>query len=552
MKGNRENFFARHFPTFAAVLRPVARLFRPVFARLESAYQQWGTRRWLQTTYQDARFEFDFAAVRECCRKHLDLVENTPIIQKIRNLKIQFAVGVGGLKVIPNAGDPNMDSEVLEIWNEARAAGWERWARTPELGSNLSLAELTVQWEGSLFDVGNVLVQKTRDERGNPKIQTIDFLRLQTPPRMASEEGKTIIQGVRLTKINVPARVDGKLTTREVIIGKPYSYFIRDEFDTTIFAEIPADQIIHKFRAIRPGMMVGFPESSSVINKVIDYGDLHILTMGAAKIAGKIANVHKTISGEFDTLSSRRAGMKTVGSSQGNNGNQVTKNYSEFYDVTLGAEEFAIPIGQDIKNFQVVRPSPAEQDYWQHIISEICAGYNVPKLLVFPFSLQGTVTRADLDVCANAFRADFEIIASIVREIYEWQSQWAIRFDRSLDGKTPANPLQCVIRPPRAPNVDIGYTAKALEIEMRLGIKTIQDVCADKNEDWHVVLRQVAESMAYIKRLEQEFGLQPGQISSLEVPEPITDPTNKADKPEGEGQESSPEAHDRKVIYSHA
>ena len=87
-----KNFFSRHFPTFAAALRPVARLFRPIVARLESAYQQWGTRRWLQTTYQDARFEFDFAAVRECCRKHLDLVENTPIIQKIRNLKILLRV----------------------------------------------------------------------------------------------------------------------------------------------------------------------------------------------------------------------------------------------------------------------------------------------------------------------------------------------------------------------------------------------------------------------------------------------------------------------------
>jgi capsid protein len=543
-----KNFFARHLPTFVAALRPVARLFQPIVARLESAYQQWGTRRWLQTTFQDARFEFDFAAVHECCRKHLDLVENTPIIQKIRNLKIQFGVGVGGLKLIPNAGDTDMDSEVLEAWNEARSAGWERWARTPELGSNLSLSELTVQWEGSLFDVGNVLVQKTRDENGQPKIQTIDFLRLQTPPRLAGEEGKTIIQGVRLTKINVPARVDGVMTTREVIIGKPASYFIRDEFDPALFTEVPASQIIHKFRAIRPGMMVGLPESFSVINKIIDYGDLHILTMGAAKIAGKIANVHKTISGEFDTLSSRRAGMKTQ-SSQGNGGTPATKSYSEFYDVSLGAEEYAIPIGQDIKNFQVVRPSPAEQDYWQHIISEICAGYNVPKLLVFPFSLQGTVTRADLDVCANAFRSDFEIIASIVREIYEWQSQWAIRFDRSLDGTVPANPLQCVIRPPRAPNVDIGYTAKALEIELRLGIKTIQDVCADKNEDWHVVLRQVAESMAYIKRLEKEYGLLPGQISSLEVPEPISDPTNKADKTPAGEEESTPEAR-HKGIYA--
>lgn len=549
---NKPGFFARHLPTIVTALRPFGRLFRPIVARLESAYQQWGVRRWLQTTYQDARFEFDFACVREVCRKHLDLIENTPIIQKIRNLKIQFAVGVDGLKLIPNAGDASMDSETLEAWNEARAARWEDWARSPELGSNLSLAELTVQWEGSLFDVGNVLIQKTRDENGRPKIQTIDFLRLQTPPSMASEEGKTIIQGVKLTKIKVPCRIDGRAAIREVTTGKPQSYFIRDEFDTTVFAEVDASQIIHKFRAIRPGMMVGMPEAFSVINKVIDYTDLHILEMGASKLAGQIANVHKTPSGEMDTQQSRRTGMKlqTQGPGAGG-GTFATKGYSDFYEVSIGAMDYSIPIGSDIKNFIIERPTVAQQDYWQHIISEICAGYNVPKLLVFPFSLQGTVTRADLDVCANAFRADFEIIASIVREIYEWQTPWAIKYDRALDGKAPANPLCCVIRPPRSPNVDIGYTAKALEIELRLGVRTIQDVYADKNQDWRCQLRQIAESIAYMKALEKEFKLLPGQLSSLEVPEPIQDPTNKPDQPENtDAGESSPEASNRSHIHA--
>ena len=501
------SFFRRYFPTLAG-------LFGKVQARLESAYQQWGVRRWLQTTYQDARFEIDFGAVRETCRKHLDLVENTPICQKIRNLKLQFAVGVGGLRVIPNASDPGMDAKSLEAWNESRAARWEDWARAPELGSNLSLGELSLQWEGMLFDVGNVLVQKTYDEKGLPKVQTIDFLRLQTPPSMANEEGKTIIQGVRLTTIKVRARIDGKLTTKEVTTGKPASYFIRDEFDLTAFAEIPAEQIIHKFRALRPGMMVGIPEAFSVINTIIDYTDLHILEMSASKLAGKIANVHKNPSGEFDTLTSRRAGMKLQTQPAGPGG-LVNKNYGEFYDVTIGAEEYAIPIGSEIKNFTIERPTVAQQDYWSLKVSEICAGYNVPKLLVFPFSLQGTVTRADLDVCANAFRGDFELIAGIVREVYEWQTGWAIKYDRGLDGKAPGNPLGCVIRPPRAPNVDIGYTAKALQIELQMGITTLQDVYANKNEDWRTQLRQVAEAAAFIKELATEFEVEPNQISSL-------------------------------------
>ena len=134
---------------------------------------------------------------------------------------------------------------------------------------------------------------------------------------------------------------------------------------------------------------------------------------------------------------------------------------------------------------------------------------------MFPFSLQGTVTRADLDVCANAFRGDFELIAGIVREVYEWQTGWAIKYDRGLDGKAPANPLVCVIRPPRAPNVDIGYTAKALQIELQMGITTLQDVYANKNEDWRTQLRQVAEAAAFIKELATEFEVEPNQISSL-------------------------------------
>lgn len=486
---------------------------RKVQNRLEAGYMQWGARRWQQTTFQDARFEFDFAAVRETCRKHLDLIENTPLLQKIRNLKLQFAVGVGGLKVIPNPSDPLMLPKDLEAWAEVRAQRWEQWCKSPELGSNLSMCECTQLWEGNLFDVGNVLVHKTRDALGRPKIQTIDFLRLQTPPQMASQEGKTIIQGVKLSKIQVQRKIDGKVQSVEVTIGKPASYFIRDEFDMNAFAEIPASEIIHKFRTIRPGMMVGLPEAFSVINTVIDYTDLHILEMGASKLAGEIANVAKTPSGEMDTLTARRAGMKLQ--TQPTVGNPVVKNYGEYYDVSVGSKTVSIPTGSDLKNFIVERPTVAQQNYWDLKIAEICAGYNVPKLLVFPFSLQGTVTRADLDVCANAFRSDFEIIASILREIYEWQSAWAVKYDRGQDGKTPVDPLGCVIRPPRAPNVDIGYTAQRIELELELGITTLQDVYADKNEDWRVQLRQIAESQAFINELAEEFNVDPGQISSL-------------------------------------
>jgi hypothetical protein len=230
----------------------VKRVFSPL-ARYEAAMTNWITRRWLNTAYQDARFEVDWSCSMEISRKHLYFVENSWLVNKIRNLKIQFAVGVDGLLVVPNASDKTMDKQQIETWNEDRGRRWNEWCRSPELGSNLSMAELCIQWEGMLFDVGNVIIQKTRDERGRPKIQTIDRLRLQTPPELRGEEGKTVIQGIELKKVRVQSQVleDGKLFTkeREIITGKPGAYWIRDEFGPegvgvpTTFTKVAADCI---------------------------------------------------------------------------------------------------------------------------------------------------------------------------------------------------------------------------------------------------------------------------------------------------------------------
>src|SRR5208282_4757457 len=123
----------------------------------------------------------------------------------------------------------------------------------------------------------------------------------------------------------------------------------------------------------------------------------------------------------------------------------------------------------------------------------ICVGYNVPKMLVMPYSQQGgTVTRADLDICTAAFREDFELVRELCECVYAWQGQWELKFDTSFTGENRAAALArmslghkrteqdwraihsswvmdavkpddahiCLIKPPRAPNVDIGYTAK--------------------------------------------------------------------------------------------
>jgi hypothetical protein len=315
---------------------------------------------------------------------------------------------------------------------------------------------------------------------------------------MAGEEGKTILQGVKIDRY-----------------GKPTGYYIRDTFDTKTFRLIPASEIIHKYRAIRPGMVVGLPEAFSVINLVIDFTDLHILEMGASKLAAEIATVEVNPSGEKDTQFSRssRLGINGVNAT----GTATSRNAMVDYNVTLGAKNIALKTGDKLDNFMVSRPTIAQQDYWEFLLCQICAGYGVPRILVTEQSLQGTVTRAVLDIATNAFRSDFEIIAVIAQEIYEWQTQWAIKFDQSLDGKRPSNYLPCVIRPPRSPNVDVGYNAAAVKTELELGIKTVQDIYAERNQDWRIQTRQIAEYLGYVNSLATEFGVEAGQITKLAI-----------------------------------
>lgn len=454
-----------------------------VMARYKAAFQQWGERSQIWSTVQDARLDISQATRTELLRLHRDFLENCPVISRIENLIVQFAVGFSGLVCDPNSSD--------EDWNEARSKNWETWSRNPETNSRQSMSECEQQWARQLM-AGEVFVNKTQRLVGlvpTPAIETIESHRVATPPDKAGEEGKTIFDGIRVNAL-----------------GLPVSCYVRDAIDQASFKEIPFSKdslspgIIHKFKARRPGQLRGIPEGYTGMNINRDYDDLHKLEMQAAKAASKITNVLKNASGEFSTSDKWRGKINLP-----NQGGAATKNHPLFYQYVDGAVNIALKKGEEFDQFQSNRPSVAMQTFWDLLVTEICIAYNVPKLLVMPFSMQGTVTRADLDVASGAFRANFEIIASIVRETYEWQTAWAVKFDRAMDGKIPKDFLEVFIRPPRAPNVDIGRNSAAMLAELAAGTLTYQDVFAERQQNWRTQFKQAAECAAYLKKLAVQF-----------------------------------------------
>ena len=498
-----------------------------VFNRYESAWQGWGERSWVQQSLQDARFDIDAATRQEIQRRHRYWVSNSPLIQKLRSLRIQFVVGPCGLQCIPNSGN--------EQWNDTRHNSFETWAHRPDISSNHSLRQCTAIWAGQDFDDGEFFILKTRDEFGRPAIQTIEAHRICNPPKQNSYQGMPIIDGCALDK-------NGRTAFYAVKVGAPMPPAGYDPSaqpfrvdDGSNFVFVKASDMIHKFESLRPGQLRGIPKGFSCLNDLHDVSDLHKLEMQCAKIAAEIGVVETNPSGELDATMNRRNRLAIQTTNQ--NGQGVSKAAWADYNVSFGGKKYALKSGDKLENFMVNRPTVSQSDYWSWKISEICAGYDTAVLLAFPFAvgkIQGTAVRAELDICANAFRKHFERIREALEEIYQWQGVWANDFDLSQDGKYPDDHAQVVIRPPRSPNVDIGYTAKALEIELSLGVKTIQDVYAEKQQNWRVQLRQIAETQAYVKELAAEFGIDAAQITKLAVEHPEAEPKSSGNR-EGEG-----------------
>ncbi len=516
----------------------IARTWYGVKAAFESVRQNFTDRSWMFQSLQDSWLEIDSMTRMELQRVHEGLIENSPVVQKIRNLFLQFSVGPSGLICTPNAstmdsvpGSDGDEKTIVENWNLARAENWEKWFRRPELNSEISGAQLTRVWSGLLFDKGEIFVRLTQDTRNTPRTQTIDAHRCMTPSDYTGQ-GNRIVDGVEFDASGkIVAYWFRKAGTASTIPTSAES----PEFDRIeAYDKKGRRQVIHKFKVRRPGQVRGIPEGFSVYNLVRDNMDLHKLEMQAAKLASDIANVETNSSGELDALANRRAriGIPTTSA----DGTATTRNYWADYKVSVGAKNIALKSGDKLDQFMISRPTATQQNYWDLHYTLICMGYNVPKLLVMPYSMQGTVTRADLDVSGYGFgQENFEIVAELLREVYEWQCDWAVKFDRSLDGKAPADCCSVFIRPPRKPNVDVGYNAKAEDTQLRNGTKTLPDVYAEKQQDFRIKLREIAECARYVDDLAKEFRIDPQRITDLAIKDATeVDPEEKKELEEVE------------------
>lgn len=474
--------------------------------RYEAAYHGFGDRSLLPGLVQDARLDADASTRIELVRRSRYWCRNNAVLKRLRSVYKQYVVGGTGLQVIPKSED--------QTWIPAASKWWVNWCKSPMVDSGLAIGPAQNLIVGTEFEDGECFIYKTYSkETGQPRIQLIEGHRIATPPSMRSEEGRSIIDGVEFRTDE-----DGHPT------GRPIRYWMRT--DSTCFASLQwsktanqatwksldAKDVLHYFEPARIGMVRGLPRPTQVLNDMHDLADLQDLEMKAAKAAAEVANVITNRTGEANVSASRRQRWDIM--SQNAAGTATTKQAPLFYEATLGGRNVYISNGEKFEQFMSNRPSVATQAYWDYLVRKICCGVGISSLLVLPFSLQGTVTRADLDVASAFFRSRSEVMAGIMRDIYVWAMEWAIKYDRSLDG-APNDWRNVVVRPPRSVTVDVGRNSKAILDEIKAGTRTFQDVCAEMGHDWRHVIDQKTIEAKYISDKAREANVDRGLISQL-------------------------------------
>lgn len=470
--------------------------FLGLFNRYEAGVR-WGTSRsQIPGEVRDQRYDSDPPTRLEIVRKSRYFQRNNALMNRLGDLFEQYTVGPNGIPITADSSDPK--------WNEVAMAWWNEWCKYCDVETRHHLTTIQSLIARSWFFDGEIFIVKTAGEVREPEEPGAPPRPSQFPRIQLVESHRCATPGERVGRDDV---IDGvKIDQR----GRTIGYYMRVGVNDEDYRLVPADRIIHVGEPSRKGEYRYLPFSYPVLNDLHDLDDLEIMEMRAAKDAADKSTFIKNATGELNTDDRRRDRYSVITKTSA--GVDITQNRVAQIKAAIGGKVAALRTGEDVTQFVSNRPSVAQQWYWDYLISKICAGVGISKLLVYPWSMQGTVTRADLDVMAGFFKARSFVIQCAVEEIWRYVIGWAIKNDRRL-ADPPHDWAKVTCRPPRSPNVDVGRNSSAMIAEFEAKLRTAASVFAELGEDWRESYRQIAREEAFRIKLEQEMVLPPGTMS---------------------------------------
>lgn len=414
---------------------------------------------------------------------------HSALANRIAKLFADYVAGPRGIICSPASAD--------DRWNRLATEIWQRAQRNLVLGPlglhGWGAAQSALVWRW-FFDGEVFLLLTQRPDTGDPAVQVLETQRIRSPAKPGIAAGRKETEGVEYD----PAT--GDIT----------AYFVSTPDGNT--TRIGAASIIHLMDAGRADQYRGIPILAPALDDLHRLRDLERYEMLAHVDSAEKSMIFKLRTGEFDADEARRAalGLIDTDSDLGD-----VRERLKLYAQSLGGRAVAIFPDEDAIVVKPDRPTQEQRAFWDYLINKVCIAVGVPRQLVAPYSVQGTVARADLGAARNSLVSMSDIMLSCVQRVYEYSMSMIVSRDARLRSMAPPDYLAVSLRPPRQIDVDLGRSTAAMIEELKAGATHWDAIYGANGHDWREELRKRADQVAYMVTLARERGLDPSWLSNI-------------------------------------
>jgi hypothetical protein len=500
-----------------------------------------GTRSWVPSIIQDARYDQNMVTRRELLRRMRYWSQNSGLCKSTLDVSRQYVIGTHAPVVTSLSSDSKWADIAEQVFGEMIAkAGLD--------GESL-LQMLTVAHDCKKIDGDVLFIETSRRQpftirrstnheteilKSVPCFQLVEGHRIETPPSLWNQEGISIIDGVQfqLAEQKLPNGRARKSMVRQ-------GYWVRDASNSVAmndesFSFIPVEGSVLVFTPTRVNQVRGLSDYYAGETTLAMIEDLLKLELRAQEVqsnltvfitngAGQIVNdkTQATLGAMGIKISKDGAGKAVVTT------NDIEK-AKEVYKKVWGGETFVGRTDDTIGFLAPNRPAEATLNLWEYLINIWCASARTVRVLVFPKTTkgQGTEVRAELDKANTGFIGEFNLNwKPVMQRAWEYFIGWAKDNDERLKN-APADWKHIEVSPPRSVLVDHGYDSAAMLAELAAGVTNLHFIAQRLGTTGKKLIAAAVKDVFMLKQECARISQQPTaniQVSAEEVRQSLSD-----------------------------
>lgn len=237
----------------------------------------------------------------------------------------------------------------------------------------------------------------------------------------------------------------------------------------------PATEVLHLFRAERPGQTRGIPRATPALQTLPIMRRQELATLYSAETAANFAMYLKSTSGALDPSASP----------------------ADFAEIELARNMLTtLPAGWDIGQVEPKQPGPLYEMFQRQALQSFCRCTNMPYTLAAGTGKDANFSSFKGDM-KNVWEPEVQVEQSriefsVVEPVFRWFLEQAIFVPGLLDGMPPISELEHQWHWPPLPELDAVDSANAAAIRMSTGQSAPTDEHARRGRDWETEAARAA------------------------------------------------------------